>query len=550
MARHVQNGGTMSDTIGEHIVNSTNKLIDLVEFAKYVKANKMINEENGNVFKLVTEEITSIARDLDMLSKQKGYVSSKVRIETMNKDLCEDDGDNMNVINMFTDKNVDNRVMKVAPTLKNMVSEHEKKMVRVQEASLQPIMCNKVISEASNTIQYTSKQAKLGSKISDLASCIVENEELKSYLFKVSESLITEGTVSKFDMEIISNVFENVVFGNRNVISDEVSVDQHVFESFVESMVKMERKLFEGVGDTTLDGYGINEKKKESFMSYSKDINGNTLVTIKTPKGTFSIQTNQNLPLIHSRRVELDSEQAAQEIDQYVNAYSSPKVKAAWDSYKLNAGMVEGLNNYTGRMSPDWIIRKFIEEIAKYDPAEWGYDEQKVKDLNDFMRYKDDPSTGITDSEVAHMFDNILSSASKDGMTLDVDDEGNVVPVSMQENVYEDATLIDDGELEQEVKEYGMRLKKLVDAYKQSNTINDWKYEKSQIELPKSVKEKIRRELETAIFRYYSARKGLGIANQLKDDPSRLKHKRRVMQNLNSLRGTVQKLERILRIED
>lgn len=52
-----------------------------------------------------------------------------------------------------------------------------------------------------------------------------------------------------------------------------------------------------------------------------------------------------------------------------------------------------------------------------------------------------------------------------------------------------------------------------------------------------------------AVQRFLSARKGLGLANQLKDPASRAKHKSQMMANMNLLRREVESLERSLEIE-
>ena len=52
--------------------------------------------------------------------------------------------------------------------------------------------------------------------------------------------------------------------------------------------------------------------------------------------------------------------------------------------------------------------------------------------------------------------------------------------------------------------------------------------------------------LQTAGMRYDAAKKGLAIANKLKNPEDRRKHQSRVMSNLNALRQLVKRLDSIL----
>lgn len=47
-----------------------------------------------------------------------------------------------------------------------------------------------------------------------------------------------------------------------------------------------------------------------------------------------------------------------------------------------------------------------------------------------------------------------------------------------------------------------------------------------------------------AIMKFGAAKKGLGLANKLKDPESRKKHSKAMMVNLNKLRGLMQRLDK------
>ncbi len=224
-------------------------------------------------------------------------------------------------------------------------------------------------------------------------------------------------------------------------------------------------------------------------------------------------------------------------------------------AHSVQEGVEEYYSNHETYSEETMPIGSLIHSILninadKDSKGHVSFNEEAMQDLNDLYKgWMND--RGVTEGQVMRQADQVLQSCRNGyGEGFDINERGDIVTTSVEENVMEDMDVISDEELNAEFRDLGPRLKQIIDIVKNADTIEEWKYDKSQIELSPSVKQKIMRELETAVFRYHAARQGLGIANKLKDDPSRMKHKRRVMGNLNALRAFVQKLERILKIKD
>ena len=72
----------------------------------------------------------------------------------------------------------------------------------------------------------------------------------------------------------------------------------------------------------------IPRKERKIKLSVGKDINGNKIVKVKTPNGSFTIQTNQNLPYTHSNISSGgDYNKMIKEINAYVQKYGTKRQK-------------------------------------------------------------------------------------------------------------------------------------------------------------------------------------------------------------------------------
>lgn len=531
MARHVQNGGKFDDVLGEHIINTTLKLVDLVEFAKYTKKNKMVNEQSGEIMDMVREGINSMMDDLDSISKPSSYMSSKARIETQ-QNICEQE-DTTQIKQLFTMEQIDSRVEKVLPTLGEMMSANKQKLMRIQEASLDTIFCDRIISENAG-IEYASKKIKLGNDLLEMSSGIINNAELAGYLVKVGEKLISEGTLTDFEKQIVKNVFENITISKPQVSNTvKVAVEDRIVSSITESLKAMEKKLFEGIGDTQFEGYpnpvlslqATGDRDENGYEYYTSYENGGLYLAVVHPKSnelTMYECSSNGEPMF---ALDDDAYTVTAEEDDYV-VDESKRTESEWST-----GVCD---------NPEYEYYVIIQTPAGVKKIEsgWEFKEDATEHLHDINGF---PAVIKHRSKMAaSRMGDLDPNKDKNWATQDDLASGEKV----EESIMEDMDAIS------ELRDLGPRLKTIIYVVKNADTIEEWKYDKSQIELSKSVKLKIMRELETAVFRYNAARQGLGIANRLKDNPSRMKHKRRVMQNLNSLRAFVQKLERILKIKD
>ena len=82
MARHINEGGTPYDVVGEHIVETVKNLKKLQEFTKYVRRNSLVNEQTSDVIDRVNTYKTNAKTELTRLAGVRSYQSMVEQIET------------------------------------------------------------------------------------------------------------------------------------------------------------------------------------------------------------------------------------------------------------------------------------------------------------------------------------------------------------------------------------------------------------------------------------------------------------------------------------
>ena len=120
MARHINNGGKMHDTVGESIVTMTQELKTLREFANYVKRAGLINEENNDYIELAKQHIKTIKETFKKLSGVKTYSKAVESLKDYNNVEVVNE---VNLEDHFTETHFDDKVGNAHETLSKLVSK-------------------------------------------------------------------------------------------------------------------------------------------------------------------------------------------------------------------------------------------------------------------------------------------------------------------------------------------------------------------------------------------------------------------------------------------
>lgn len=221
MARHLANGGTMYDKVGSYITESTEQLLKLRSFNRYVSSNKLINEDSSSIVETVLENIQTLKTELRKLSGVKTYEMAKSRIETFEKTQL-DEQNTEQLKELFTIKRFDEKLEEILPIVKQLIQEKDTYHKRIEEAASSTIIITP-LNALTPVFEFTSENASLGFKINELALKIVENEELSEFIKKVGNKISKNSEINSFEKAIMETVFKNLTIeGNKKQKSNEL----------------------------------------------------------------------------------------------------------------------------------------------------------------------------------------------------------------------------------------------------------------------------------------------------------------------------------------
>jgi hypothetical protein len=220
MARHMVSGGTPFDMIGEHIIETTGQMVEMADFYRYVKSNRLINEDTSDVVDTLVENINSIRRDLKRFAGSKTYESIRSRVEdSKNVDIQEDDIPDLR--DMFTVKKFDERFEGVLPVLGKVIAERKGYLRRIEESSTNKVVVNNSPISMEESLSFESDQARIGYKLGELAGRIMENDDLAGFISKISYKMSSGNSISAFESTIIRNVMANMTILEGSDKNDE-----------------------------------------------------------------------------------------------------------------------------------------------------------------------------------------------------------------------------------------------------------------------------------------------------------------------------------------
>lgn len=214
MAQHLAHGGMMTDKVGSYISESTENLLKLQSFNRYVTTNNLINEDSSGIVDTVKENIETIRTELKKLTGVKTYETVRARLETFEREALEED-DVSGLKDLFTIRRFDEKFEEVLPIVKQLVQEKDTFHKRIEESAANVIMVRREAINTTPMFEFASENARLGFKINELALRIVENDELAGFVNKIGTKLCKEGQVNDFEKAVLTQVLENIKVAER-----------------------------------------------------------------------------------------------------------------------------------------------------------------------------------------------------------------------------------------------------------------------------------------------------------------------------------------------
>lgn len=214
MAQHLAHGGSFGDKVGGYITESTGQLMKLQSFNRYVINNNLINEDSSGIVETVKENIETLRTELKKLSGSKTYETVRARLESFEKQPLQE-GDIGDLKELFTIRRFDEKFEEVLPIVKQLIQEKDTYHKRIEEAANSIVYVREETIDTSPLLEFTSENAKLGYKINQISTRIVENDELAGFVGKVGNKVSKNVELNEFEKVIVSKVLENLVLESK-----------------------------------------------------------------------------------------------------------------------------------------------------------------------------------------------------------------------------------------------------------------------------------------------------------------------------------------------
>jgi len=237
MARHVQKGGEVFDTVGESISSMASDYRKLTEFVRYVRSAGIVNETNEEYVNLAVENINNIRDTFKKLSGSKTYQTA---VEGLNQgesvEILEDD---LDLESKFTEKHFDNKVAEVLGTLKSLSYKKQTFESYIKQAIAKEAFTNlKDLLRENDVIDFSTAHAKLSHQVSQLGYAAT-NENLGNYLHNVSKKINNGGTLNQFEYDTIKSCLLCASTNHKRQASMFKENVEETYEKFLDSFITL-----------------------------------------------------------------------------------------------------------------------------------------------------------------------------------------------------------------------------------------------------------------------------------------------------------------------
>jgi len=231
MARHLQMGGDVHDTIGTSITEMASEQRKLREFVKYVRTAKLVNEDNSEYVDLAVENINNIRNTLDKLCGVKTYANAVEQVEDrQSAQVLEDDID---LESKFVQTHFDDRVANAMDSIKKSLGRQQAYKESISNAIQKESFATlRDMLGESDTLDFATPHARLSYQVSQLGNS-AQNDMLRNHLYGISKKLDAGGSLDQFEYGTIKSC---LLSASEARVQDSVveSVEDR-YEQFLES---------------------------------------------------------------------------------------------------------------------------------------------------------------------------------------------------------------------------------------------------------------------------------------------------------------------------
>lgn len=201
MARHIQEGGEMHDSVGNAIQQMATEHRELREFVGYVRRNSLVSESNVNYVDMAVTNVSQIRETFDRLARAKTYASESENI--VNRSQSEMLGEEEEFRSAFTETHYDDRVSAAMESIHRAMGRQAAYESHIESAIANESFSNlKHMVSEGDLIEYETPQAQLGSYVNQLSQCC-EDKQLGSFLKTCGSKISEETDLSVFEMNTV-----------------------------------------------------------------------------------------------------------------------------------------------------------------------------------------------------------------------------------------------------------------------------------------------------------------------------------------------------------
>ena len=201
MARHIQEGGEIYDSVGNAIQQMATEHRELREFVGYVRRNSLVSESNVNYVDMAVTNVSQIRETFDRLARAKTYASESENI--VNRSQSEMLGEEEEFRNAFTETHYDDRVSAAMESIHRAMGRQAAYESHIESAVANESFSNlKHMVSEGDLIEYETPQAQLGSYVNQLSQCC-EDKQLGSFLKTCGSKISEETELNVFEMNTV-----------------------------------------------------------------------------------------------------------------------------------------------------------------------------------------------------------------------------------------------------------------------------------------------------------------------------------------------------------
>jgi hypothetical protein len=202
MARHIQEGGEMHDSVGVAIQHMATEHRQLSEFVRYVRRNSLVNESNTDYVNLAVDNVIHIRETFERLAKLKTYATESETI--VSRSQTEMLGEEEEFRSAFTETHFDERVGNAMESIRKAMGRQAAYESHIHGVIASESFKNIREMMSEDLVEYETPKIQLGHYVNQLSHCCEDNT-LGAFLKTCGTKISEDAQLSEFEMGAVKS---------------------------------------------------------------------------------------------------------------------------------------------------------------------------------------------------------------------------------------------------------------------------------------------------------------------------------------------------------